>query len=466
MSKAKIHYYDIGDYLSREDKLRIIKQFGSVENIPWTILEPNEHGDWINHRNEMFKDFIPLGDKDDKKNKRTFFVPYYSNGLKTQRDPWCYNSSINTVKEKAKEQIDFYNEQLDKINRKEKEISDIDYNTNKISWTRAVLVDIQRKKNYCLKDCAYRESIYRPFFKQYLLYYKPLNEMMYQIPKLFPTPDHKNLVICVSGIGVTKDFSCIITDTLPDLELIGKSQCFPLYWYDSSDADVADLFNQGAEKPMNRYVRKDGVTDWILNSARKQYGYKVTKEDIFYYVYGLLHSPDYRTTFATDLKKSLPRLPLVEKADDFWAFSKAGRALANLHLNYETIEPYGKCVIVHAPLTTKGDSINYHVEKMRFGKIDSKIADKSIIHYNHAITIEGIPAEAYEYVVNGKSAIEWVMERYAITTDKKSGITNDPNDWAREHNDEKYILNLLLQVINVSVQTVEIVKGLPNLKFE
>ena len=377
MSKAKIHYYDIGDYQSREDKLRIIKQFGSVENIPWTILEPNEHGDWINHRNEMFKDFIPLGDKDDKKNKRTFFVPYYSNGLKTQRDPWCYNSSINTVKEKAKEQIDFYNEQLDKINRKEKEISDIDYNTNKISWTRAVLVDIQRKKNYCLKDCAYRESIYRPFFKQYLLYYKPLNEMMYQIPKLFPTPDHKNLVICVSGIGVTKDFSCIITDTLPDLELIGKSQCFPLYWYDSSDADVADLFNQGAEKPMNRYVRKDGVTDWILNSARKQYGYKVTKEDIFYYVYGLLHSPDYRTTFATDLKKSLPRLPLVEKADDFWAFSKAGRALANLHLNYETIEPYGKCVIVHAPLTTKGDSINYHVEKMRFGKIDSKIADKS-----------------------------------------------------------------------------------------
>ena len=464
MSKAKIHYYDIGDYQSREDKLRIIKQFGSVENIPWTILEPNEHGDWINHRNEMFKDFILLGDKDDKKNKRTFFVPYYSNGLKTQRDPWCYNSSINTVKEKAKEQIDFYNEQLSKLDQKE--IVEIDYDTSKISWTRAVLVDIQRKKNYCLKDCAYRESIYRPFFKQYLLYYKPLNEMMYQIPKLFPTPDHKNLVICVSGIGVTKNFSCIITDTLPDLELIGKSQCFPLYWYDSSDADVADLFNQGAEKPMNRYVRKDGVTDWILNSARKQYGYKVTKEDIFYYVYGLLHSPDYRTTFATDLKKSLPRLPLVEKADDFWAFSKAGRALANLHLNYETIEPYGKCVIVHAPLTTKGDSINYHVEKMRFGKIDSKIADKSIIHYNHAITIEGIPAEAYEYVVNGKSAIEWVMERYAITTDKKSGITNDPNDWAREHNDEKYILNLLLQVINVSVQTVEIVKGLPNLKFE
>lgn len=464
MSKAKIHYYDIGDFLSREDKLRIIKQFGSVENTPWTILEPNEHGDWINHRNEMFKDFIPLGDKDDKKNKRTFFVPYYSNGLKTQRDPWCYNSSINTVKEKAKEQIDFYNEQLSKLDQKE--IVEIDYDTSKISWTRAVLADIQRKKNYCLKDCAYRESIYRPFFKQYLLYYKPLNEMMYQIPKLFPTPNHKNLVICVSGIGTSKDFSAIITDCIPDLQLQFNGQCFPLYWYDSSDADVVDLFNQGAEKPMDRYVRKDGVTDWILSTARKQYGYKVTKEDIFYYVYGLLHSPDYRTTFATDLKKSLPRLPLVEKVDDFWAFSKAGRELADLHLNYETVEPYRKCQIIYAPLTNKGESINYHVDKMRFGKIDSKTVDKSIIYYNNAITIEDIPVEAYEYVVNGKSAIEWVMERYAITTDKKSGIINDPNDWAREHNDKKYIFNLLLRIINVSVQTVEIVKSLPRLKFE
>ena len=462
--KAKIHYYDIGDYLSREDKLRIIREFGSVENIPWMILEPNEHGDWINHRNEMFREFIPLGDKDDKKNKRTFFMPYYSNGLKTQRDPWCYNSSLTIVQEKAKEQIDFYNEQLEKLNHSE--IAEVDYDTDKISWTRAVLADISRRKRYNIQDCEFRESLYRPFFKQSLLYYRPLNEMMYQIPKLFPTTEHKNLVICMSSIGDTKDFSCLITDCIPDLHLIATTQCFPLYWYDNSDADVIDLFNQGAEKKADRYVRKDSVTDWILNTARKQYGYKVTKEDIFFYVYGLLHSPDYRTTFATDLKKSLPRLPLVEKADDFWAFSKAGRALADLHLNYETIETYKKCLVLHAPLTNKGDSVNYRVEKMRFGKIDSKTADKSVIHYNHAITIEGIPAEAYEYVVNGKSAIEWIMERYAVTTDKKSGITNDPNDWAREHDDEKYIFNLLLRVINVSVQTVEIVKGLPKLKFE
>ena len=470
MNKAKIHYHDIGDYLSREDKLRIIKQFGSVERIPWTILEPNEHGDWINHRNEMFKLFIPIEpEKKFAKGQKSFFETY-AIGVATNRDAWVYNASQRTLENNMRSMIDFYNRQREayndavKVDKNLSVESFINTDDTKISWTVNLKKDIERNiEHKYVSDI--RDGAYRPFFKQRLYFDKHFIERIGLSPKLFPTPNHKNLVICVSGIGSSKDFSAIITNCIPCLDLVEKSQCFPLYWYDSSDADIADLFNQGAEKPMDRYVRKDGVTDWILNTARKQYGYKVTKEDIFYYVYGLLHSPDYRTTFATDLKKSLPRLPLVEKAGDFWAFSKAGRELANLHLNYEAIEPYGKCVIVHAPLTTKGDSINYHVEKMRFGKIDSKTADKSIIHYNHAITIEGIPAEAYEYVVNGKSAIEWVMERYAITTDKKSGITNDPNDWAREHNDEKYILNLLLRVINVSVQTVEIVKRLPRLEF-
>jgi predicted helicase len=162
----------------------------------------------------------------------------------------------------------------------------------------------------------------------------------------------------------------------------------------------------------------------------------------------------------------LPRLPLVDSKEEFFAFSNAGRQLAELHLNYETIEPYRKCEIEFAPFTNKGDSMNYRVEKMRFGKIDSKTADKSVIYYNTSIAIKNIPSEAYEYVVNGKSAIEWIMERYQVTTDTKSGITNDPNDWAKEHDDEKYIYNLLLRIINVSVQTVEIVKSLPKLKFE
>jgi len=474
MSKAKIHYYDIGDYLSREDKLRIIKQFRSVENIPWTILEPNEHGDWINHRNEMFKDFIPLGDKDDKKNKRTFFVPIYARGIGTSRDSWAYNYSKKVMLDSMKKSNDFFNNQRilyaqAKKNNSLLRVEDfIDTDPFKISWSRTYRNDIEKNRVHVF-DLKYATiGIYRPFSKMNLYFDKAVLNDVGPIFNMFPTSRHKNLVICVSGLGGNKENSAYISNCIVDLNCLDAgTQCFPLYWYEEEQqtyqtGGMDNMF----ESPESSYIQREGITDWILTAARKQYGYKVTKEDIFYYVYGLLHSPDYRTTFATDLKKSLPRLPLVEKADDFWAFSKAGRELADLHLNYETIEPYRKCIISFAPLTNKGDKMDYHVEKMRFGKIDSKTSDKSVIHYNNAITITDIPAEAYEYVVNGKSAIEWIMERYAITTDKKSGITNDPNDWAREHNDEKYILNLLLRVINVSVQTVEIVKELPKLKFE
>ena len=473
LEKAQIFYHDIGDYLSREEKLKIIRQMGNISNpaMMWKSVEPNEHGDWINHRNEMFKLFIPIEpEKKFAKEQKSFFCV---NGpaVATGRDAWIYNSSQQKLEQNMRSMVDFYNQQREtyrdiiKIDKNLSVESFIDTDDTKISWTVNLKKDIERniEHNY-VSDL--RDSAYRPFFKQRLYFDKNVIERIGITPKLFPISEPENLIIGVSCKGTTGALSVHISNCIIDYHYLGDTQCFPLYWYDSSNADVADLFNQGAEKPMDRYVRKDGVTDWILSTARKQYGYKVTKEDIFYYVYGLLHSPDYRATFATDLKKSLPRLPLVEKADDFWAFSKAGHELADLHLNYETIEPYRKCIVQFAPLTNKGDKINYHVEKMRFGKIDSKTSDKSVIYYNNSITITGIPAETYEYVVNGKSAIEWVMERYAIANDKKSGITNDPNDWAREHNDEKYILNLLLRVINVSVQTVEIVKGLPKLKCE
>lgn len=463
---ARIYYHDIGDYLSREEKLRIIRNMGDISNplMQWASITPDQHGDWFNMRSEQFKLFTPLGDKDDKKNKKTFFVPYYSNGLKTQRDPWCYNSSLPVVEKSAKEQIDFYNEQREKLAKKE--IANVDYSTNKISWTAAVLSDIQKNKPYNIQDCQFRESIYRPFFKQHLLYYRALNERMYQIPKLFPTPTHRNLVICVECIGARRDFTALITDCIPDLHVLEAAQCFPLYWYDDSTADIADLFS-APQSEMDRYVRRDGVTDWVLSTARKQYGSRVTKEDIFYYVYGILHAPDYRTTFAADLKKSLPRLPLVESPDDFWAFSRAGRSLAELHLGYEHVEPYAGCRTLYAPLTNRGDEISYLIDdKMRFGKLDSKTADKRIIHYNAGITIENIPLEAYDYVVNGKSAIEWVMERYAVKTDPASQIENNPNDWCREHDDPKYIYNLLLRIITVSLETMKIVRSLPKLKLE
>ena len=334
----------------------------------------------------------------------------------------------------------------------------------KIKWVQNLIRDAANGIEHSFDSFSVRIGLYRPFTKQYLYFNKAMNWSRYLQPRLFPTTQHKNVVICVSGVGASKGFSSIITDDIPNLDTLEKCQCFPLYWYDDSTADIADLFS-APQSDADRYVRRDGVTDWILSTARKQYGSRVTKEDIFYYVYGILHAPDYRTTFAADLKKSLPRLPLVESPDDFWAFSRAGRSLAELHLGYEHVEPYAGCHTVNST-TSEDDAINYRVEKMRFGKLDSKTADKRIIHYNAGITIENIPLEAYDYVVNGKSAIEWVMERYAVKTDPASRIENNPNDWCREHDDPKYIYNLLLRIITVSLETMKIVRSLPKLKLE
>ncbi len=471
--KARIFYRDIGDYLSREDKLRIIRNLTDISNpaMLWSAIVPNEHGDWLNKRSELFKLYTPLEPekKFNQKSKTVFNT--FAIGLASNRDTWVYNFSKQAVGKNMSAMINFYNRQQHAYQQAIKQNPDlsvedfIDTDPTKISWTRSLRNSIRKKQDYVFSDEKLRIGIYRPFQKQYLYFASEFNEAIGLSPKLFPTPKHENLVICVSGVGASKDFSVLITDLIPCLDMVEKSQCFPLYWYDDSTADITDLFSS-PQNEADRYVRRDGVTDWILSTARKQYGSKVGKEDIFYYVYGILHSPEYRTAFASDLKKSLPRLPLVDSADDFWAFSKAGRALAKLHLNYETVEPYKGCLLVYGANTNRGDGMNYRVEKMRFGKLDSKTPDKTKIHYNQHITVEGIPLEAYDYVVNGKSAIEWIMERYAVAVNKDSGIRNDPNDWAAEHNDEKYILNLLLRIITVSLETMKIVYTLPKLKFE
>ena len=489
--KAEIYYYDIGDYLSREDKFRIMGEFGSMERLPFTRITPNEHGDWISVRNDKFGTWIPIGDKDDKENKQTFFVPNYSCGVKTQRDSWCYNSSKALLEKNIRMSIDFYNEQRTLLF--EKKIESVKYSDTKFSWTRQALKDVQHNKPFDYDDGNIVISMYRPFFKQNLFFYRPLNEMVYQIEKLFPTHEHKNLVICTSSIG-DKNFSAIITDCLPDLHLNATTQCFPLYWYEKIEPGQNSLFGDDGVQ----YIKHDGVSDFILDRAQTKYGAKVQREDIFYYVYGILHSKSYRETFSADLKKMLPRIPLVSDWGKFWAFSKAGRELARLHLDYENVAPCPDVKVESLPQAVykmpspkidlpelelvAADSVvepvettdnkglplddsdydYYAVAQMKF----LKKGEKGTIIYNHYHTLTNIPEKAYEYVVNGKSAIEWIMERYAVTTDKKSGITNNPNDWAREHGKSRYILDMLLSVINVSVQTVDIVDALPEVDWE
>ncbi len=441
--KALIQYHDIGDYLSREEKLAILAEKRSILNpaMNWTHIRPNAQGDWLNQRNDIFGSFIPLGDKKDKENKQTFFNSVYSNGLATNRYAWCYNFSQTKLQQNIQSTIDYYNSMVE--SGRDTPLLD----PTKISWSRAFQNDFQKKRTKTFTASAVRLAVYRPFCKQHVYFSLELNEIISQMPKLFPTPETKNLVICVVGVGALQNFSAIISRSLPDVQIEGNAQCFPLYYYEKKSVYQPTLFD--SEK--SEYTRKDGITNFILERCRASYGPRVTREDIFYYVYGLLHSPDYRTRFAADLKKMLPRLPLLEKPADFWTFSEAGRALAELHLNYEMQPPHPDVVVTGAEQGT------FRVDKMRFP--DKQ--DKTTIEYNPWITISHIPLEAYDYVINGRSAIEWVMDRYQIKTDKASGITNDPNDWATEQGKPRYILDLLLSVISVSVKTVHIVKGLP-----
>jgi predicted helicase len=458
--RAKIYYHDIGDYLSQTEKLNIVREFKSVgnEKMDWKILTPNEHGDWISMRNESFDSFIPIEPekKYDLKNQSIFIAQ--SLGTATNRDSWVYNFSKSILKESVKKTIKYYNDQLNLILNQE--IKEIIKDATKGNWTRDWDNQIKRGKSIIEVENEYRISMQRPFIKLNSYFDDDLNQERYQLLKIFPIKDSKNLVIGMTGLGVNKDFTALITDVIPDLQLQANGQCFPLYYYEENKEVQQGLFetdDTSAGSTSGKYIRRDGVSDYILEKATKQYNAtNITKEDIFYYVYGFLHSPEYREMFANDLKKMLPRLPLVEDVKDFWSFSKAGRELAELHLNYETVPAYEGVKVV-------GEESNFFkVEKMRFSKKDQK----DTIHYNSSITISNIPLEAYEYVINGKSAIEWIMERYQITTHKESQITNDPNDWAEEVGNPRYILDLLLSIINVSVQTRDIVGKLPKVKFD
>ena len=475
--KAEIYYYDIGDYLSREQKLDIITNFKSMENLPFTRLTPNTHGDWLSQRNDKFGTWIPVEPDEKFNNKSHSFFTVNSRGYETARDFWVYASDEKSLRENVNSFIEEYYRNLGK-----KDKSELNYDTKKISWSSNLIAKVLRGEKIS-KEVNVATAVYRPFFKQYTITKSELINRRGQFDSFFPTSNSKNLVICVSGLGGSKVNSSFIVDTIPDLNCLDSgTQCLPLYWYEVIEPDQHSLFGDDDAQ----IVKHEAISDFILERAQSKYGNKVQREDIFYYVYGILHSKSYRETFSADLKKMLPRIPLVSDYEKFWAFSKAGRDLANLHLNYEKVAPCPDVTVeslnnavfeIPKPRNASDDALMvaegnasanpdeyayYAVEQMKF----PKKGQKDTIIYNHYHTIKNIPEKAYEYVVNGKSAIEWIMERYAVTTDQKSGITNNPNDWSREHEKPRYIFDLLLSVINVSVQTVGIVNGLPEVDWD
>ena len=467
----------------------MVKDFRSIssQKLEWQIITPNEKVDWINQRDGVFDNLIPLApEKKFALNAQSVFSTY-AIGVATNRDAWVSGFSKDKVTSNMRSMIDFYNQQIDE--------NKLSTDTTKISWTVNLKKDHESKVRHSLKENAFVETFYRPFNRINLYYHRPFIERPGVWRQLFPTSSNTNLVIAVSGIGQQKPFASLITDSISDLQVVDKAQYFPLYWYEENKNPQATLFD---DAETDKYIRRDGITDWILKEVRSRFGGSkaITKEHIFYYVYGLLHSRQYRERFADDLKKSSPPIPLVDNVQDFMSFYKAGKELADLHLNYEqgiNEQVIGReddySFFAAMPMSAHkacGVEVNgdmdiwqnnwtnetyqyFAVDKMRFAKIRDEngtlVADKARIIYNDHITIENIPLKAYEYVVNGKSAIEWIMERYAITIDKASQIKNDPNDWSREHEQPRYILDLLLSAIMLSCQTVDIVYSLPKLKF-
>ena len=466
---GKIYFHDIGHYLTREQKLKKISELASIkgisENNAWTVITPDKHNDWLNQRDDSFSEHISLGDKKDKSSVSIF--DNYSRGVATSRDAWCYNFSKSKLENNIRKSIGFYNSEVERYVQAGSnfEASDfVKFDSTSFSWDRANKWDLEKGKKYPFEFEALYKALYRPFSKSNLYFSRLMNNMVYQMHKIFPTANTENLAICLT-VSASKDFSVLISDSLPDLHLIGDAQCYPFYLYETTLVENDnDLFSSAENQPV--ISRRDAITNEGLAHFQKAYpSEKITKEDIFYYVYGLLHSEDYKTRYADNLSKELPRIPCVKKAEDFWMFSKSGRGLADLHINYETVAPYpveyeeGKIAIQML------NDEDYRVKEMKFAKgKDGEKYDKTKVIYNSKITMIGIPLEAYDYVVNGKPALEWVMERQAVTTHKDSGIVNDANDWAIETiGNAKYPIELFQRVITVSLETMKKVNSLPKL---
>ena len=474
ISNGEIYFHSIDEYLNREEKLEEIKNLFNIDGITkkyqWQHISPDTHGDWLKQRDDSFGEFMVLGNK---KTDGAKLFDNFSQGVLTARDTWAYNASQDKLERNMGGMIAFYNAEVARFNRAHPELDKkareavlgdfIDTNPARISWTHNVKQELAKGRELTFEGDSVVPSLYRPFTKQWLYYNRQLNERVYQMPRIFPSSNVENLIICISGPGCITGFTAIISNAPVEFcvsAMKGGTQCFPLYYYDDEaqeqTSDTTDMF-AAPTADVHQPQRRDAITDEGLKHFQDAYaGESISKEDLFYYVYGLLHSPDYRERYADNLSKELPRIPRVKTAADFWAFSKAGRDLAHWHLNYETVEPYPLTIDAKGALT----DADYRVEKMKF----AKKGDKSTVIYNGKITVKNIPAQAWDYVVNGKAALDWVMERQSVKTDKASGIVNDANDWAIEtmHN-PKYPLELFQRVVTVSLETQKIVAALPKL---
>ena len=476
-----IHYHDVGECRTRLEKLQLVEEAAHSEP-EWSVLSEDQYGDWLNHRHDGWNHLAPLGVWQGNKKTALGLFSIWSSGLKTSRDVWVSNYSKAAIQNHVSSMMYYYNTALQKyVDAFQSPDAYIHLDATRISWSRGLDIEFKRGQQLTYHPDYIVTTMYRPFSQRHIYYDRSVNEMIYQQEKLFPLIEQgkvaQNTVITVPGKGNSR-FSTFISNTLPDLHLISiGAQCFPLYWYEKKN-DSTDLSQN--ELPLDNddttkdyvtslYVRHDAITDRALDAFRHLYpqafphrkeeegGVELTKEDIFYYVYGILHSPQYREEFQSNLEKDLPRIPLVT---DFRVFSERGRQLATLHLTYENAEIYSTIAF-----NGVNDGENPGpVSKMKWGKVTDptthkKVNDYTRLIYNDHVTITGIPADAQNYVVNGRSPIDWIIDQYQVKVDKASGIVNDPNDWKPEN--PRYIMELVGRCATVAVRTNKIVNTLP-----
>lgn len=429
----RIAYASVPEEWRRQRKYDYLEGVEGVEGVKWKYIVPDNRSTWLTTGERTdFEKGIAIGDKNTKDLESVDAIfRLFSLGLATNRDTWVYSFSEASLQRNVKKTIDAYADRMGKLRRSRTDTFDTSEDDRFIKWTDRLLEALRSGKEIALDPSRITLACYRPFSKRFIYFDSLLNQRRYQQHRMFPLRGTENVCVCINDIGSRTPLSPLAVNVLPDLHVASSDgfQCFPFYTYDEDGSN-----------------RRENITDWALNEFRTHYhDSKIGKWDIFDYVYGVLHSPEYRERYAANLKRELPRIPF---APDFWGFARAGARLAELHVNYEKQPEYPLQRIENPK-----EKLNLRVEKMRLGK------DKTSLTYNSFLTLAGIPAETYEYRLGNRSALEWIVDQYQVSTDKRSGITNDPN----RKDDKEYILRLIGQVIYVSLETVKIVKSLPEL---
>ena len=448
---CRILYRDVGDYLKRGEKLAVLRDAGSIAGVEeWREIKPDRHHDWVGQRSETFQEFYPVASKDVKAGKRGEAVfELFSNGYKTSRDAYTYNFSRDACAENGRRMVEEYSGALSlREGRPELTTAEVvRAHSAGVRWDQALKDNLVRRKAVAYRPENIRATLYRPFVRQHCYVEYVLANRKYQMDRIFPGGAGKNRAICVPGVGSTKPFSALVVDSMPDLHFVAFGQCLPRYEYPVPGSLQGKLTDRAGSGPI------DNVTDDSLLAFRSHYGDDaITKDELFDYVYGIFHAPEYRAQFANDLAKALPRVPF---APDFHAFAQAGHELAELHLSYESCDEYPLELVFAGEGGPGPEHFRLGAKAMRFTG-----AERSVLAVNDFVSLAGVPAEAHEYEVNGRTPLEWFIDRYKVKQDKRSGIVNDPNGWFEDPRD---LVAAVRRIVHVSVETTRIFNGLPEL---